>query len=160
MTVAFLMFLQDNEVAAVQPPPVIQYSQDHTANNGAEQISPPHNPVELPRESENRNPSTPDSSYPDPRYVPQPDPRYPPHTDSRYNSGHLPIRFPVTPARRPSPPANQPEGHTHTSGPGVSLVNFLILSFCLFLFFLSLLTRLVFWCSCILLPSTLHKWAT
>ncbi|KAL0184749.1 hypothetical protein M9458_020445, partial [Cirrhinus mrigala] len=37
----------DNEVAAVQPPPVVHYSQDHTANNGAEQISPPHPPIEI-----------------------------------------------------------------------------------------------------------------
>lgn len=123
MTVACWLFLQDNEVAAVQPPPVVHYSQDHTANNGAEQISPPHQPIEFPRsEPENRNPNPPDSRYPDPRY--------PPYTDNRYNPVQPEIRYPVqpernpiTPARRPSPPVNQPEGHTHTSGPGVSSVN-------------------------------------
>lgn len=123
MTVACWLFLQDNEVAAVQPPPVVHYSQDHTANNGAEQISPPHQPIEFPRnEPESRNPNPPDSRYPDPRY--------PPYTDNRYNPVQPEIRYPVqpernpiTPARRPSPPVNQPEGHTHTSGPGVSSVN-------------------------------------
>lgn len=111
----------DNEVAAVEPPPVVPYSQDHTANNGAEQISPPHQPVDLPRE----NPSPPETFYPEPQYPPLPDSRYPPNTDSRYDSGQSPIRYPerypVTP-RRPSPPVNQPEGHTHTSGPGLHLI--------------------------------------
>ncbi len=122
---SLLALSQDNEVAAVQPPPVVHYSQDHTANNGAEQISPPHPPIEFPRrEPENRNPNPPDSRYPDPRY--------PPNTDNRYTDPVQPHRYPVqpernpiTPARRPSPPVNQPEGHVHTSGPGVSSVNFI-----------------------------------
>lgn len=122
MTLASLFLLQDNEVAAVEPPPVVPYSQDHTANNGAEQISPPHQPIELPRESENRNPSPPETLYPEPQYPPQPDPRYPPNTDSRYDYRY-PERYPVTPPRRPNPPVIQAEGHTHTSGPGVSLLN-------------------------------------
>lgn len=160
MTVDCWLFLQDNEVAAVQPPPVVHYSQDHTANNGAEQISPPHQPIEFPRsEPENRNPNPPDSRYPDPRY--------PPYTDSRYNPVQPEIRYPVqpernpiTPARRPSPPVNQPEGHTHTSGPGVSSVDF-ITTFAKVPF-----VYLLFWrhflslCSCILLPWILHKWGT
>lgn len=34
-----------------------------------------------------------------------------------------PERYPITPARRPSPPVVvQPEGHTHTSGPGLHLI--------------------------------------
>lgn len=114
---SLLAFPQDNEVAAVQPPPVVHYSQDHTANNGAEQISPPHPPIEFPRrEPENRNPNPPDSRYPDPRYPPYTDPvqphRYPVH----------PERNPSTPARHPSHSVNQPEGHVHTSGPGLHLI--------------------------------------
>lgn len=136
----------DNEVAAVQPPPVVNYpqSQDHSANNGAEHFSqggsaihhikpPPRKPVEIPRPAkpENRNP---DPRYPpqyDPRYPPQTDAKYPPQTDGRYShvqpENRYPTqpesRFPVTPQRRPIPlPVPQPAGHLHTSGPGLHLI--------------------------------------
>lgn len=111
-------YREDNEVAAVKPPPVVLYpqSQDQSPNNGAEHYSqggspthpiepPPRQPVEIPR-------------------PPQPDPRYPPQYDPRYDRYEPPqpeIRYPVTP-RRPSPPVPQPAGHAHTSGPGLHLM--------------------------------------
>lgn len=119
----------DNEVAAVQPPPVVLYpqSQDQSPNNGAEHYSqggaatrpiepPPRQPAEDPR------PPRPDTRYP-PQYEPRfPDPRYPPQTDGRYNPVQPENRYPVTPQRRPNPPPPQPAGHVHTSGPGLHLI--------------------------------------
>lgn len=134
----------DNEVAAVQPPPVVNYpqSQDHSANNGAEQFSqggaatnpivpPPRQPIEIPRPAQpnNRDPREP-PQY-DPRYPSQTDPRYPPQTDGRYIPVQPENRYPtqperryhITPQRQPvPPPVPQPAGHVHTSGPGLHLI--------------------------------------
>uniref|UniRef100_A0A4W4GXF4 Thrombospondin-like N-terminal domain-containing protein n=1 Tax=Electrophorus electricus TaxID=8005 RepID=A0A4W4GXF4_ELEEL len=139
----------DNEVAAVQPPPVVHYSQGHSASSGAEHFAhsesasrPIEPPARQPTEKHVREPPPPApldprydprySSHPDTRYQPQPqpDPRYQPQPDPRYIPMQ-PDRYPVTPARRPNLPVHQPEGHMHTSGPGVSsLYRF---SFCCFL---------------------------
>lgn len=121
------LYLQNNEVAAVQPPPVVHYSQSHSANNGAEQYS--HvvdTPVQQPEShgSEHSQPgvdtqyNTHYSSHPDTRYPPQPDHRSP-HTDHQYIPVQ-PERYPNTPIHRPSIPVHQPESHEHASGPGVS----------------------------------------
>uniref|UniRef100_A0A667Z6W2 Collagenase NC10/endostatin domain-containing protein n=1 Tax=Myripristis murdjan TaxID=586833 RepID=A0A667Z6W2_9TELE len=123
--------MKDNEVAEVQPPPVILYpqSQDQSHNNGAGHYSqsnpatrpiepPPQRPIEPPR----REPSNPDPRYP-PRYDPRfPVPRYSGHTDGRLNPAQPENRYPVTPQRRPNPPVPQPAGHVHTSGPGLHLI--------------------------------------
>lgn len=106
----------ENEVAEVQPPPVIVYpqSQDQSQNNGAGHYSdsgsvirpiepPPHQPV-------------------DPRYPPQYDPRFPDtrhtgHTDSSLATHQTENRYPVTPQRRPHP---NPHLHLETAVSGVS----------------------------------------
>lgn len=121
-TDCFLWFmnfnLKENEVAEVQPPPVILYPQSHdqSHNNGAGHYSqggsvirpiepPPHPPV-------------------DPRYPPQYDPRFPDprhtgQTDGRLATHHTENRYPVTP-RRPSPPVPQPAGRVDPPASGVS----------------------------------------
>lgn len=122
LTFIFKSFhLQENEVAEVQPPPVIAYpqSQDQSHNNGAghysqggsavHPIEPPPQPPAEPR-------------YP-PQYEPRfPDPRQTGHTDGRLATPQTDNRHPVTPQRRPSPPVPQPGGHSHTgtSATGVS----------------------------------------
>ncbi|XP_026861492.2 collagen type XVIII alpha 1 chain a isoform X1 [Electrophorus electricus] len=130
----------DNEVAAVQPPPVVHYSQGHSASSGAEHFAhsesasrPIEPPARQPTEKHVREPPPPApldprydprySSHPDTRYQPQPqpDPRYQPQPDPRYIPMQ-PDRYPVTPARRPNLPVHQPEGHMHTSGPGLHLI--------------------------------------
>ncbi|XP_056144842.1 collagen type XVIII alpha 1 chain a [Lampris incognitus] len=122
---------QDNEVAEVQPPPVIIYtqSQDQSHNNGAGHYSqggaathpiepPPYQPVEIPR----REPVNPDPRYP-PQYNPRfQDPRYTGQTDGRLNPSQPENRYPVTPQRRPNLPEPQPAGHVHASGPGLHLI--------------------------------------
>lgn len=110
----------ENEVAEVQPPPVILYpqSQDQSQShsNGAGHYSqgasirpiqpPPHPPV-------------------DPRYPPHYDPRFPDtrhtgQTDGRLATQQTEDRYPVTPQRRPSPPVLQP--HVDTAGSGLHLI--------------------------------------
>lgn len=108
----------ENEVAEVQPPPVIVYpqSQDQSQNNGAGHYSdsgsvirpiepPPHQPV-------------------DPRYPPQYDPRFPDtrhtgHTDSSLATHQTENRYPVTPQRRPHP---NPHLHLETAVSGLHLI--------------------------------------
>ena len=111
--------LKENEVAEVQPPPVILYpqSQDQSQSNGAGHYSqggssirpiepPPQPPVE-------------------PRYPPQYDPRFPDprhtgQTDGGLDTEQPEKRYLVTRQRRPSPPVVHPVGHADTSGSGVS----------------------------------------
>uniref|UniRef100_A0A8C3A675 Collagen alpha-1(XVIII) chain n=1 Tax=Cyclopterus lumpus TaxID=8103 RepID=A0A8C3A675_CYCLU len=113
--------LKENEVAEVQPPPVILYpqSQDQSHNNGAGHYSqggsairpiepPPHPPV-------------------DPRYPPQYDPRFPDprrtgQTDGRLATQQTENRYPVTPQRRPSPPVAQPVSHVEPSESGLHII--------------------------------------
>lgn len=122
------LYLQHNEVAAVQPPPVVQYSQSHSANNGAEHYSHVDSPIRQPDShgSEHSQPAidpqynTHYSSHPDTRYPPHPDYRFPARTDRPYIPVQ-PERYPIPPVLRPSTPIHQPEDHVHTSGPGVSL---------------------------------------
>ncbi|KAF0026136.1 hypothetical protein F2P81_020873 [Scophthalmus maximus] len=112
----------ENEVAEVQPPPVILYpqSQDQSHNNnGAGHYSqggsairpiepPPHPPV--------------DPVYP-PQYDPRfPDPRQTGQTDGRPATQKTEHRYPVTPQRRPSLPLPQPFGHVDVSGSGLHLI--------------------------------------
>uniref|UniRef100_A0A8D3D870 Thrombospondin-like N-terminal domain-containing protein n=1 Tax=Scophthalmus maximus TaxID=52904 RepID=A0A8D3D870_SCOMX len=114
--------VMENEVAEVQPPPVILYpqSQDQSHNNnGAGHYSqggsairpiepPPHPPV--------------DPVYP-PQYDPRfPDPRQTGQTDGRPATQKTEHRYPVTPQRRPSLPLPQPFGHVDVSGSGLHLI--------------------------------------
>lgn len=111
----------ENEVAEVQPPPVVLYpqAQDESQNNGAGHYSqggsavlpiepPPHPPVEP------RYPSQYDPRFPDPRNTGQ--------TDGRLATKQTENRYPVTPQWRPNPPVPQPGGHVHTSGSGLHLI--------------------------------------
>lgn len=105
----------ENEVAEVQPPPVVLYpqSQDQSHNNGAGHYSqsgsvirpiepPPHPPA--------------DPRYP-PKYEPRfPDVRHPGQTDGRLATQHTENRYPVTPHRRPSPPVPQPAVPVEAAG--------------------------------------------
>lgn len=121
--------LQDNEVAAVEPPPVVLYSPD--SNSGAFQpespVQPePHPPAHhKPPDPYSQHPTHPDTRYhPDPRYPAPTDPRYPSYTDR----GNQPDgratqdwptyqRYPLTTPQRP--PVPETPVHRHTSGPGV-----------------------------------------
>lgn len=121
-----LISLKENEVAEVQPPPVILYPQsgDESQNNGAGHYSqggssirpiepPPQPPVE-------------------PRYPPQYDPRFPDprrtgQTDGGLATRQTENRYPVTPQRRPSPPVVHPVGHVDTSVSGVSILYFIFI---------------------------------
>lgn len=121
------VFSQENEVAEVQPPPVILYpqSQDQSHNNGAghySQSSPVIRPLEPPLH-------LPEDPKPPPHYDPRfPDPRHTGHTDQTLVTQRVESRYPVTPQRRPSPPLPQPGGHGHT-GSGVSELNILLRKF-------------------------------
>lgn len=111
----------ENEVAEVQPPPVIQYpqSQDQSHNNGAGHYSQGGSSIR-PIEPPPRPPV--DPRYPaqyDPRF---PDPRHTGETDGRLATRPTDNRHPVTPQRRPSPPVAQPAGNLDTSGPGLHLI--------------------------------------
>uniref|UniRef100_A0A8C4ZY78 FZ domain-containing protein n=1 Tax=Gadus morhua TaxID=8049 RepID=A0A8C4ZY78_GADMO len=106
----------ENEVAEVQPPPVVIYTQSQDQS---------HHQQETPRREH--------APQPDPRYPPHydprfPDPRYPGQTAERANPPPPPpqqpeVRHPVT-ARRPHvpPAAPKPAAHVHTSGPGLHLI--------------------------------------
>lgn len=119
--------LQDNEVAAVEPPPVVLYSPD--SNTGASQpVQPdPHPPTHhKPQDPYSQHPTHPDARYhPDPRYPAPTDPRYPSYTervnrpDGRYSTHTTQERptYPFTTPRRPPAPENPV--HRHASGPGV-----------------------------------------
>lgn len=117
----FNCHLKENEVAEVQPPPVILYpqSQDQSHNNGAGHYS-QGGPVVQPIEPPPQPPV-------DPRYPPQYDPRFPDsrhtgQTDGRLATQQTENRYPVTPQRRPSRPVPQPAGHVETSGSAVSIL--------------------------------------
>ncbi|XP_058475540.1 collagen type XVIII alpha 1 chain a isoform X2 [Solea solea] len=104
----------ENEVAEVQPPPVILYpqSQDQSQNNGAGHYSQGGSSIR-PIEPPPRPPT-------DPRFPPQYDPRFPDprhtgHTDGTLVTERTENRFPVTPQRRPSVPLPQPGVHVHTA---------------------------------------------
>lgn len=136
--------LQENEVAAVEPPPVILYSPEHRSNVSTHESQPaspvqpePHQPNlyqpthPKPEEPYPRQPTNPDPRYqPNPRYPVPTDPRYPSYTerlnqpDGRYSihtTQERPTypysRYPVTTPRRP--PVPEIPVHRHTSGPGV-----------------------------------------
>lgn len=97
----------ENEVAEVQPPPVIQYpqSQDQSHNNGAGHYSQGGSSIR-PIEPPPRPPVEP--RYP-PQYDPRfPDPRHTGQTDGRPAPKHTDNRYPVTPQRPPSQPVLQP----------------------------------------------------
>lgn len=118
--------LQENNIAAVEPPPVVLYSPD--SNTGAAQ---PESPVHRPHDPYSQHPTYPDPHYhPDPRYPAPSDPRYPSYTEranrpeGRYSSHTTQDRptypyqrYPLTTPRRP--PAPETPVHRHTSGPGV-----------------------------------------
>ncbi len=107
-------------MAEVQPPPVVLYpqSQDHSSgaghySQGGSVIRPIEPPPQPPVE---------------PGYPPQYEPRFPDQrntgqTDGRLATHQTESRYPVTPARRPSPPVWQPAGHVDTSSSGVSTLN-------------------------------------
>lgn len=109
-----------NEVAEVQPPPVIVYpdTQDQSQNNGAGHYShggPVIRPIEPP-------PQPPVN----PRYPPQYDPRFPDprqtgHTDGRFIPHQTDNRYSVTP-RRPSPPIPQPAVPVEPSASGLHII--------------------------------------
>ncbi|CAB1426641.1 unnamed protein product [Pleuronectes platessa] len=112
----------ENEVAEVQPPPVIHYpqSQDQSHNNGAGHYSQGGSairPIEPPPQ-----PAV-DPVYP-PRYDPRfPDPRQTGQTDGRLPPQSTDNRYPVTPQRRPSPDLPQPGGHVDGSGSGLHIIS-------------------------------------
>lgn len=127
--------LQENEVAAVEPPPVVLYSPDSNTDTSQPEspVQPdPHPPIHhKPQDPYSQQPTDPDPhNHPDPRYPAPTDPRYPSYTerinrpDGRY-SGHTTQerptypyhRYPVTTPRRP--PVPETPVHRHTSGPGV-----------------------------------------
>lgn len=96
---------QENEVAAVQPPPVVHYEPENNPNSGAERLAnsgPENQPLQPPP----HRPEVPNN----PRYPSNPDPRYP-ETRPHHHPQH-----------RPSPPEPQPAAHEHTSGPGLHLI--------------------------------------
>lgn len=139
------LYQQGNEVAAVEPPPVVPYSPDHHSHIDFQSPPDSHSQSQPdghhPTHTEPRYPSNPDPRYtthPDPRY--QPDPRYPAQTDPRFPSyterqnqpdgrysvhttqdrpAHPDSRYAVTPQRRPPPPVPHIPVHHHASGPGV-----------------------------------------
>ncbi|KAG5834027.1 hypothetical protein ANANG_G00282300 [Anguilla anguilla] len=96
---------QENEVAAVQPPPVVHYEPENNPNSGAERLAnsgPENQPLQPPPQ----RPEVPNN----PRYPSNPDPRYP-ETRPHHHPQH-----------RPRPPEPQPAAHEHTSGPGLHLI--------------------------------------
>uniref|UniRef100_A0A4W5N2M0 Uncharacterized protein n=1 Tax=Hucho hucho TaxID=62062 RepID=A0A4W5N2M0_9TELE len=111
---------QGNELAAVDPPPVVYYQPDQPSNTATEQPPrqlDPHQPQpegHHPVYPDPRNPTHPDPRYPaqpDPRYPAQPDPRYPAHPDPRYPAQPDP-RYPAQPdPRYPAQP--DPRYHSH-----------------------------------------------
>lgn len=128
-------YFQDNEVAAVEPPPVVPYPPDRHSKTASSATQGFHQPT-------HPNPHDPSGPYhrhttnPDPQY--QPDPRYPAPTDPRFPSyserlnqpdGRYSVhttqqrptypdtRYPVSTPRRPPVPQTPP--HRHSSGPGV-----------------------------------------
>lgn len=121
-----------NEVAAVEPPPVVSYSPDHHSNI---------HPL-LPAQPDHHHPFQPDPRYypnfhhpsqPDPHYPAPTDPRFPSYTDrinqpdGRYTQDRTyypDSRYPVTPQRPPYRPTSAAQGpvHHHTSGPGLHLI--------------------------------------
>uniref|UniRef100_A0A3P8NLQ9 Thrombospondin-like N-terminal domain-containing protein n=1 Tax=Astatotilapia calliptera TaxID=8154 RepID=A0A3P8NLQ9_ASTCA len=111
----------ENEVAEVQPPPVILYpqSQDQSQNNGAGHYSEGFTLIK---------PIEPPAPTPaDPRYFPKYDPRFPDqthtgHTDGRFANQQTESRFPVTPQRQPVPPVLEPAGHFDIQGSGLHLI--------------------------------------
>ncbi|XP_034077359.1 collagen type XVIII alpha 1 chain a isoform X1 [Gymnodraco acuticeps] len=109
-----------NEVAEVQPPPVIVYpdTQDQSQNNGAGHYS--HGgPVIRPIEPSSQPPVNP--RYP-PQYDPRfPDPRQTGHTDGRFVPHQTDNRYSVTP-RRPSPPIPQPAVPAEPSASGLHII--------------------------------------
>ncbi|KAF3857459.1 hypothetical protein F7725_009318 [Dissostichus mawsoni] len=140
-------YFQGNEVAAVEPPPVVPYSPHHTDPSVHDSQRQPESPY--PSNPDPRYPSHPDPRYPsnpDPRY--QPDPRFPPPTDPRFPSytdrlnqpdGRVSVntaqerpaypdsryadpRYAVTPQRRPPPRVPHTPVHHHTSGAGLHLI--------------------------------------
>ncbi|KAI9535111.1 hypothetical protein NQZ68_007200 [Dissostichus eleginoides] len=110
----------ENEVAEVQPPPVIVYpdTQDQSQNNGAGHYShggPVIRPIEPPPQPPVK-----------PRYPPQYDPRFPDprqtgHTDGRFVPHQTDNRYSVTP-RRPSPPIPQPAVPVEPSASGLHII--------------------------------------
>lgn len=125
--------LQENEVAAVEPPPVVLYSTDSNTPQPESPVQPdPHPPIHhKPQDPHSQQPTHPDPHYhPDPRYPAPTDPRYPSYTerinrpDGRYSSHTTQERptypyhrYPVTTPRRP--PVPETPVHRHASGPGV-----------------------------------------
>lgn len=115
--------LKENEVAEVQPPPVILYphSQDQSHNNGASHYSqggPAIQPIEPPPQPpvDNNN-----NNYP-PRYEPRfPETRHSGHTDGRSGT-QVDNQHSVTPQRPPNPPVLQPVGNVETSASAVSIL--------------------------------------
>uniref|UniRef100_A0A3Q0QVJ8 Collagen alpha-1(XVIII) chain n=1 Tax=Amphilophus citrinellus TaxID=61819 RepID=A0A3Q0QVJ8_AMPCI len=111
----------ENEVAGVQPPPVILYpqSQDQSQNNGAGDYSEGFTLVK---------PIDPPKPTPaDPRYVPKYEPRFPDQTHSgqtyeRFGTQQNERRYPVTPQRHPAPPVLGPVGRFETYGSGLHLI--------------------------------------
>uniref|UniRef100_A0A8C9XA11 Collagen type XVIII alpha 1 chain a n=1 Tax=Sander lucioperca TaxID=283035 RepID=A0A8C9XA11_SANLU len=111
----------ENEVAEVQPPPVILHpqSQDQSQNNGAGHYSQGGHAI---------RPIEPPPQPPvDPRYPPQYDPRFPDprhtgQTDGRPATQQAENRYPITPQRRPSTPVPQPAGHSDPSASGLHLI--------------------------------------
>ncbi|KAK1165527.1 hypothetical protein AOXY_G14088 [Acipenser oxyrinchus oxyrinchus] len=111
----------ENEVAAVQPPPVVHYSQGHSPNSGAGHIS--HN------EPVNRQPEQ-KPHWPHPPHQPDQGHVVYPSTPERQPAGRNPAKpefsypsYPSPPQRRPSQPENtQPAGHEHGTGPALHLI--------------------------------------
>lgn len=116
-----LVDLKENEVAEVQPPPVILYpqSQDQSQSNGAghySQGAPVIRPIEPPL-----HPPV------DPIYPPQYDPSFPDightgQTDRNLATQHTEGRYPETPLRRTNPPVSEPGVHVDTFHSVVSIV--------------------------------------